>query len=153
MIHLQKLNQRPSPTWVRCNQLIPNSKVRVVRADRHLYRRLLIIPTSWHKVSRSQWNIILCCVPLSLATHDGHLRVYEAKTDLSHILSDQCTLAEIPQTDVPTTVIIDGMALIHNLNRPVSGTFGDFVEKFSSNGYLKTPCTWVDIILDSYRAI
>ena len=92
---------------------------KIVKVDRDLFRRLLVAAHSGRKISlHCLLKHELAPVPLSIATTNQKLRTGD-KAALFHILSDNHVSDAVPATEERACVIIDGMALVHSLSKPV----------------------------------
>ncbi len=120
-----------------------------------MFRRLVVSVASGREV---QLNDLLekelSPVPLALATTDGNLRSTN-KAHLTEILEKGHITHTLPACNLHETVctIIDGMALVHALGKPVGcKNFGDladiFIQSVCSN--FTGNCTRVDILFDRY---
>ena len=95
----------------------------------------------------------LCAVPLSLATTDSVLRPTN-KADLPTIPQAGAKGTELSPSIVSTCTIIDGMALVRAIGKPLNAsTFGDYADIFMQNvtGYLHGNIIRVDLMFDQYQ--
>lgn len=129
------------------------SKESTIKADRDLYRRLLTAVQSGRDVDiHGLLKYELAPVPMSLASLDGNLHKAD-KAPLRHILEDDLGLAQLPKTSRPTCVVIDAMAVVQAIGKPVGATtFGDLADSFSKSilSHFKA-ATRVDVVFDQYR--
>ena len=91
-------------------------------------------------------------MPLSIATTNQKLRTGD-RAVLLHILSDKHVTDAVPATEERACVIIDGMALVHSLSKPVgANTFGDFAGLFYQSvlSHLSQSQNCVDVVFDDY---
>jgi hypothetical protein len=129
-------------------------KSKAVKADRDLFRRLLSAASSGRQINLKG---VLCHelapVHLALATVNDVLRPTE-KAALCHVLCNDYVKDHLPETEEPTCVIVDGIAVVQGLGKPSNATtFGDltdcFCDRVTSN--LKGAQTTLDIVFDDYR--
>ena len=88
-----------------------DGKTKVVKADRNLFKRLLVASTSGRKVDlKGILSHELHSVPMSLANDDGSLRSCDNKSQLLHDLSDNVVQSSLQTKQSETCVVIDAMA-------------------------------------------
>ena len=136
------------------NVVTPAGQKKAVKADRDLFRRLLSAASSGRQIDlKGLLQHELSPVPLAIATPDEMLRPTE-KADLYHILCDDYKEKLLPETDRPTCVIVDGMAVVQALGKPSNATtFGDLADSFCNQVFsnLRGTQTRLDIVFDDYR--
>ena len=129
-------------------------KTKNITADRDLLRRLLSASASGRTLNFSSiLKYELSCMPRSLATTDGQLRISD-KAALSHILADGYESRNIPTDDKTTCVLVDGMNVVHAIGKPTScSTFEDLSVIFCQSilSCFKEPCIRVDVVFDTYH--
>jgi len=100
------------------------SKASLVKADRDLFRRVLLALESGREVDVN--NILeqeISAVPLSLATFDGKLRSC-TKSQLLHILEQGFAVKHIDNRGRKVSYIIDAMGLVRCVDVTGMETFG-----------------------------
>ena len=129
-------------------------KTTMMKADRELFRRLLVSSESGREVNlECVLESELSPVPLSLATTDGNLRLAN-KSQLGQILVKDVVKSTIPSSTLKTCTIIDGMSLVQAIGKPKdSDKFGDLADVFTTSvcTHLSGSCTRVDVVLDQYK--
>ena len=122
---------------------VDNKKVVAVKADRDLFRRVVIAFESGRDIDVDELlQRELCAVPLSIATPKGSLREASGKVCQS----------QLPISQNKTCTIIDGMAAIQVANASDAKTFGEWCDKFSAyvTSHFSDKCTRVDVVFDRY---
>lgn len=132
------------------------SEQKVIKADRKLLQRLFNAASSGRSVQISEvLKHELSPVPLSLANANGKMNP-SSKADLLPLLTTDLKVEitqELPKTDNPTCVLIDGHALIQSLGKPHGcQSFGDYADVFYKAviKHLHGSSTRVDITFDRY---
>lgn len=134
---------------------IDKQKTTQIKADRDLFRRLVVSVESGREVQLDTLlEKELSPVPLALATTDGQLRSTN-KSQLAQIVEKGHTKTSLPSCNLHEQVcnIIDGMALVHVVGKPAGcKTFGDLadtiIQSVCSN--FTGNCTRVDVLFDQY---
>ena len=106
-----------------------DEKIITISADRNLFGRLLIAAKSRDVDLKEVLSYELSAVPPSLAHTDGTLRKTTKSVLMSEIESVHPPEGSLPQADISTAFILDGMALIQMLRSGGARTFGNLAEK------------------------
>lgn len=125
-----------------------------IKADRDLFSHLSASASSRNVDLSHQLSHELASIPLSLATSDRNLQMAD-KSALSHILADGHDVKELPHSTDRTCIIIDVMALVQSISKPLNvTTFGDLADIYYRDmfNYFSETCTRVDVVFDTYRA-
>lgn len=141
-------------TMYKAGVQVKNDKITVVKAERDIFRRLLVVRDSGRDVDlASVLQHELAPVPLSLVSTKGKLNP-TTKADLSDLLTQSFNVKrELPTSDRSTCVLIDGPAVVKALGKPKdASTFQDlgdaFVKVIHSN--FKPGVSRVDVLFDRY---
>lgn len=121
-----------------------------LKADRHLFARLLVIAQTREMNLRDVLQYSLGPLPWSLAASDGSL----AKTDKSKLLEPLVDQVE-PVEDVPPNAawVVDGMAVLQSLG-DIPATFGDLAVSVFNAVVQRTGMTSrIDFVTDTYPEI
>ena len=126
-----------------------------ISADRDLFGRLIIAAKSRAIDLKEVFSYELSSVPFALSHKDGSLRKSE-KSVLMSILEERVHVyPQLPsEGDVPTAVMIDGMAFIQKLRSGGAVNFGDLCMWYYRqlvNAFRR--CTRIDVVFDTYRDI
>ncbi|KAK3724019.1 hypothetical protein QZH41_000590 [Actinostola sp. cb2023] len=129
-------------------------KLVAIAEDRDLFGRLLIVARVRQIDLREILSYELSAVPYSLAHSDGTLRK-TTKSVLLHNLEGDVTVEPSlpPSTTLPTSHIVDGMALIHTIKFAGASTFGELAAKYYeiiTSYYRQGNCSRIDLVFDQY---
>ena len=99
----------------------------IVKADRDLFRRLLVAADAGRYIKlREVLQYELSPIPLSLANTDNSLRDSQKADIIPVIESETEVLSVLPDSDLTTCTVIDGMGVDRAINKPRGAkTFGD----------------------------
>ena len=143
-------------TMYKVKVTVQKDKVVEVKAERDIFRRLLIASDSGRNVNLE--NILkheLSPVPLALAKTD-HKLLSTNKSDLIDIFTEKTTVKtmdHLPYSDAPTCLLIDGPAVIQAIGKPEkTNTFGDLADVFTNSVKRKFTLGYsrVDVLFDRY---
>lgn len=128
--------------------------VTMVKAERDIFRRLLVVKDSGRDVDLA--TILeheLSPVPLALAGTNQQLKP-TTKAELADILVEQTDIMQIlPNFEGRTCLLVDGPALIQAIGKPDNVvTFGDLAQIFIQNilSKFRSGYTRIDVLFDRY---
>ena len=135
---------------------VTNEKLFTVSADRDLFGRLLIAANARSINLRKVLSYELSPISCSLAHTDGTLRK-TAKSALMTIIEKEAnTQPRLPASALPTTYIIDGMAVVQMTKSAGASKFGELSQKyyniFTAPLNLRK-CNNVHIVFDQYLEV
>ena len=128
-------------------------KQKTIKVDRNIQQRLITAYRAGRQVNLG--NVLkheLMPVPVSLAEMDGSLRAGNKSALIDVLIQNVSTPSEI-EIHTPSTLIIDGQALVMALGMPKGlNTFGDLANEFSQT-VLRMGAKFdrIDVTFDSYQ--
>ena len=135
---------------------VTNEKLFTVSADRDLFGRLLIAANARSINLREVLSYELSPIPCSLAHCDGTLRKTPKSALMTIIEKEANTQPRLPASALPTTYIIDGMAVVQMTKSAGASKFGDLSQKYYNifTAPLNLPnCNNVHIVFDQYLEV
>lgn len=151
---LPKIKSKTLGTMYKVQVKVKKDAVVVVKAERDIFRRLLVVSDGGRNVDLA--NILqyeLSPVPLALAGMNHQLHSTN-KSALAEILTKTIEVeTELPKSDSSSCLLIDGHAMIQALGKPEGArTFGDLANIFFKNIRRRFEAGFqrVDVVFDRY---
>ncbi|KAK1172863.1 hypothetical protein AOXY_G5551 [Acipenser oxyrinchus oxyrinchus] len=120
-------------------------KTTVLKADRELLSRLMTVAQSRVIGLKEVFKYELTSVPVSLANLDGTFKKCGNKANLMKELEKKVNcLTKLPQTDMPTCWLVDGMGLLQMIKGTIGITLGEFAKRLLHRSFKnkKKHCRW-----------
>ena len=153
---MKKHNWKTFSSMYKASATGKQSENKLLKADRKLLQRLFNAANAGRSVQIA--DILkheLSPMPCSLTKTSGEMNS-SAKSDILSLLTHDLgieTPSDLPRTNEPTSVLIDGHALIQALGKPKNcQTFGDYADVFCRAVFkhLGGSTTRVDVTFDRY---
>lgn len=133
-----------------------DGKFTTIGEDRDLFQRLLVVAMKREVNFNEILSYELSAVPVSLFHPDGSLRKTTKSVLLSILEEDANVQLRLPTPPMPTTTILDGMALVQMLKSAGTKTFGEMAKSYYGviAGLLnRDGCQRVDVVFDQYLEV
>ncbi|CAH1277494.1 Hypp9663, partial [Branchiostoma lanceolatum] len=151
---LPHLNIKTFASISQTRRMTTNDKIVTISADRDLFGRLVIAARSRHIDLKGLLSHELCAVPLSMVHTDGTMRKTCKSALLSELEKEVQVHARLPVAcQMPTSYIIDGMAMIQAVGAGGTAFFGDLAilhYRLLTSNFVQY-CHRVDVVFDQYN--
>lgn len=152
---IAQIKAKTMATMYKTTVQVNKDTVTVVKAERDIFRRLLVVRDSGREVDLgSVLKYELSPVPLALASTNQKLNT-TTKADLADILTESIEVKQkLPASSSPTCLLVDGPALIQAIGKPEHArTFQDLGNVFVKNilAKFKSGYPRVDVLFDRYQ--
>ena len=136
---IPQIKAKTMATMYKTTAQVNKATVTVMKAERDIFRRLLVVRDSGREVNHgSVLKDELSPVPLALASTNKKLNT-TTKADLADILTQSSEVKQkLPVSSSPTYLLVDGLALIQAIGKPEHArTFQDLGKVFVKNIFVK----------------